>query len=205
MANFLARFKKREVFKLTMAKKRVRKWKENKGENILKSPWILGVVIVLLVMAGIVLYNFKDLLLSPCAGYIATDYDNDGVPAVYFDSYCKVTKKDNCQTIYNPDQNNKYCNPFYGGTLLDSDDSDKDFIPNTPQYSSALGVYISDITPNVFTDIKTRAVRVQTSSTGTPTDRVLTSTELYKLAQQGSYSSPSPSPTSTTSSSSTAE
>lgn len=172
------------------------------GKSVFTNKWTIILVIVAVITTLFIL-NIIDngkVLFGACLGNIATDYDNDGKSAIKYDSYCKASLGgDNCPTVYNPDQNNKYCNPFYGQTLLANDDSDKDFIPNTPKYSNALGFYISDIAPNVFTDIKTRAIRVQTSSTGTPTDRVLASTELYKLAQQGSYSSPSPSPTSTSS------
>jgi len=169
-----------------------------KNKGILRSNWILVIILILFVMAGIVFYKRGDVLYAPsssCSGFISTDYDSDGINTIKYDSYCKMTPGDNCPTIYNPTQNNKYCNPFYGQVL--TDDPDKDFIPTALKYSSALGFYVGEVSGqgSVFTNIKARAVSVRIGLTGTPTSRVLTSTEISKLASQGTTPSPSPSPT----------
>ena len=164
-------------------------------KNIFTRSWVfLAVVLVVIVLAVIIVPNLNKVQLSPptCAltKYISTDYDKDGYHAA---CNSNGAGNDNCPTIYNPDQNNKYCNPFYGKTL--TDDIDKDFIPQSPTYSSILGFYISDVRTNVWDNIKGKPVRIQTSLTGTFVERILTSAEIAKLAKQGTSPTPSPSPT----------
>ncbi len=188
-----------------MAKRRVNKIdKIPRTKPLSKSSVNTLIIILLIIVLGIIIVKAimnKDVLFSACPGYIDTDsktagYDGDGVPGIKYDTNCKPIQGDNCPTIYNPNQNNKYCNPLYGKTITDQDG---DYIPTTSTYSTALALYITDIEPYVYTDIKTKPVRVQTTSTGTSTDKLLTLTQLYTLSQQGTSTSPSPSPSSTSS------
>lgn len=173
-----------------MAKKRLIE-KEIKKSSVFRSPLVIGMIIILIAVIALASYDLKRVLYGPVpcalAMYVSTDRDNDG-----FKDVCG----DTCISIYNPTQDKKYCNPFYGLAL--SDDPDKDFIPNSLKYSSVLGFYIGEVAgqESIFTDLKTRPVNVRIGTTGTVTKRLLTASEISKLAYQGTSSSPSPSPSS---------
>ncbi len=152
--------------------------------NIFTRSWVFpALILIMIVLALMIVPNLNRVQLSTptceLAQYISSDYDNDGIPAI-----CNSNGdgNDNCPMIYNPQQNNKYCNPFYGQVL--NDDLDNDFIPNNLKYSSALGFYIGEISgqEKVYTDIKTNPVMVRINLTETPISRVLSSAEINKLA-----------------------
>ena len=171
--------------------------REVRKRNVWKNPWIvIGIVILIVIVVGIVL-SLKGVMYGPApcalAAYVSTDRDNDG-----FKDVCG----DTCVSIYNPDQNNKYCNPFYGQTLTKDQDNDNDKIPNTLTYSSALGFYVGEVAGQeaIFTDPKTREVNTRVGTTGAVIKRKFTPTDLNNLAtKQGTSSSPSPSPSSSSS------
>lgn len=82
-----------------------------KRKSVLTNKWtiILVIAAVLITLFILNIIDNSKVLFGPCVGYIDTDsksqgWDGDGVPAIYFDSNCKATKKDNCPKHYNSDQ-----------------------------------------------------------------------------------------------------
>ena len=194
-----------------MAKKNSVK-KEKNVSNSQKNFWkVLSILIISVIVLIAITLALKNIFYSPAEVMFSPSCPNSALTSYYSADTDKDGLKDicpdNCVTIYNPNQKDydqdavgDKCDPFRKTKLTALQDPDKDGIPTAVTYSSDLGLYIGENlgSENIFTDLKTREVKVQISSTVSPVYRKLTYTELSKLTE---LSSPSPSPTSSPSSS----
>ena len=199
--------KKKEGKKNLPEKKIGDSFKVKRGKN----PWnAIAIVVILVILIVVGFLIFKNVYYGPGVSFSSTsicpnskltqyysaDSDKDGV---------KDICPDTCLDVYNPNQNSKYCDPFYKIELRD--DPDKDRIPNTPTYNPILKLYISEVASNqnVAKGIRTQLVETRTSLTAAPTTRIFTVLEITKLSLQGATSTPTPtaSPTASASASPT--